>query len=164
VPPPPPPAAETPPAAPAPPPAPAPVAAPITGSQIAEPAELALVKPFPVVRISGSYTAAGVRLRLFQVTAPTGVRITVRCAGRGCPYRQRGPFRVLASAPRAGSSARLVSIGGFRGRLLKPGARIQVYVNHPQMIGKYTRFTIRSTRPPSRADSCLLPNRTITAC
>ena len=142
------------------------VPVPTTGSAIGLPsAPVAVVNPFPVVRISGSYTRAGVRLRLFQVTAPPGVRITIRCSGRGCPYRQRGPFRVLTSAPRAGGgSARLISIGRFRGRLLRPGVRIQVFVAHPVQIGKFTRFTIRRDRPPSRADSCLRPSGRITAC
>ncbi len=76
---------------------------------------MTILNPFPVVRISGSYTRAGVRLRLFQVTAPVGVRITIRCSGRGCPFRQRGPSR-CSPARRAPAARRgLLSIGPSAG-------------------------------------------------
>jgi hypothetical protein len=116
--------------------------------------------PFPVVRIAGVSSTLGVRLRLFTVTAPAGVRITVRCRGRGCPYRQRGPFVVRGTGTRRVGGGRSVRIGGFVGRLLKPGVRLQVFVMHKQRIGKYTSFRIRRSHPPLRADRCLRPGRT----
>jgi hypothetical protein len=157
------------PPAPASPPAPArpptaPVPAPTTGSTTGTPAAPTTIAPFPIVRIAGSYSPRGVRLRLFAVTAPGGVRITVRCQGRGCPYRKRGPFVVRSTATRPTGAARHVSIGGFRGRLLKPGVRIEVFVAHPQQIGKYTRFTIRRGHSPLRTDSCLRPTGTVFSC
>jgi len=119
------------------------------------------IVPFPVVRIAGSYTTLGVRLRLFAVTAPAGVRITVRCRGRGCPYRRRGPFVVRESGTRpVGGGSRYVRIRGFPGHLLKPGVRLQVFVAHEDRIGKYTSFRIRRRQPPLRADRCLRPGGT----
>jgi hypothetical protein len=119
------------------------------------------IAPFPVVRIAGSYTTLGVRLRLFAVTAPAGVRITVRCQGRGCPYRRRGPFVVRESGTRpVGGGSRYVRIRGFPGHLLKPGVRLQVFVAHKDRIGKYTSFRIRRGHPPRRADRCLRPGGT----
>src|SRR4051812_15394388 len=41
--------------------------------------------PFPVVRIRGWLTSAGVEIRALTVRAPAGARITVRCAGNRCP-------------------------------------------------------------------------------
>jgi plastocyanin len=138
-------------------PPPAPVPPPPT---IGSSAPTAIV-PFPVVRIAGSYTTRGVRLRLFTVTAPAGVRITVRCRGRGCPYRRRGPFVVRASGTRpAGGGSRYVRIRGFSKRLLKPDVRLQVFVAHTNRIGKYTSFKIRRRHPPLRADRCLRPGGT----
>jgi plastocyanin len=148
-----------PPAPPAPtaPPLPPPVPAPTTPSGTTAPAAPAPIAPFPVVRITGSYLTLGVRLRLFAVTAPAGVRLTVRCRGRGCPYRERGPSVVRASDARPVGGARYVRIPGFGGRLLKPGVRLQVYVAHQDRIGKYTSFRVRRGHPPLRADGCLRP-------
>jgi hypothetical protein len=116
--------------------------------------------PFPIVRIAGNYTTLGVRLRLFAVTAPAGVRITVRCQGRGCPYSRKGPFVVHGSGTRAVSGGRYTRIRGFSGRLLKPGVRVQVFVARENRIGKYTGFAIRRRHPPLRTDGCLRPGGT----
>ncbi len=37
--------------------------------------------------------------------------------------------------------------------------RIQVYVAHPEQIGKFTRFTIRRTKPPSPQRQLPAPER-----
>jgi hypothetical protein len=123
------------------------------------------IAPFPVVRITGSYSTLGVRLRVFAVTAPAGVRITVRCRGRGCPYRQSGPFVVRASDTRAVGASRYAHIRGFRGHLLEPGVRLQVFVTHEVQIGKYTSFRIRRGHAPLRTDSCVRPGEmSVVAC
>jgi plastocyanin len=141
-------------------PIPQPPTAPVSPTTTGSSAPTAIA-PFPVVRIAGSYTTLGVRLRLFAVTAPAGVRITVRCKGRGCPYRRRGPFVVRGSGPRpVGGGGRYVRIPGFPGHLLKPGVRLQVFVAHEDRIGKYTSFRIRRGHPPLRADRCLRPGGT----
>jgi hypothetical protein len=116
--------------------------------------------PFPIVRLAGSYTTRGVRLGRFVVTAPAGVRITVRCQGRGCPYRRKGPFVVRASGTRQVSGGRYVRISGFSRRLLRPGVRIRIYVAREDRIGKYTSFEIRRRLPPLRKDRCLRPGGT----
>jgi plastocyanin len=151
-----------PPASPPPPPptVPAPVPQPTTASTAPMP-----IAPFPVVRIAGSYSTLGVRVRLFTVTAPAGVRITVRCRGGGCPYRQRGPFVVRAAQTRAPRASRHVRIQGFRGRLLEPGVRLQVFVVDQDRIGKYTSFRIRRGHAPLRTDSCVRPGEaSVVAC
>jgi hypothetical protein len=146
------------------PPAPAPVPSPTTGSATSVPAAPTTIAPFPIVRIAGIYSRRGVRLRLFTVTAPTRVRITVRCRGRGCPYRQRGPFVVRTTGTLPAGASRRVRIGGFRGRLLRPGVRLEVFVARSQQIGKYTRFTIRRDHLPLRTDRCLRPSGTVFSC
>jgi hypothetical protein len=156
--------APPPPPPPAPPPPPPPPRPPSPVPPTPVPVQPTAITPFPVVRINGSYSSRGVRLRLFAVTAPLGVTITVRCRGGGCPYRQRGPFVVRRAGTRSAEGARYVRLGGFRGRLLKPGARLQVFVAHPNRIGKYTRFTIRRNRAPLRADNCLRPSGSVVAC
>src|ERR1019366_4053130 len=51
---------------------------------------LILMQPFPIVRIAGSETSSGVRLRLLTAQAPIGARVTVSCRGRGCPAKSVG--------------------------------------------------------------------------
>ncbi|HEY0344335.1 MAG TPA: hypothetical protein VGC59_06795 [Solirubrobacteraceae bacterium] len=123
------------------------------------------IAPFPVVRLTGSYSTRGVRLRLFAVTAPAGVTVMVRCRGRGCPYHRLGPFVVATSRTRASGASQDVRIRGFRGRLLKPGVRVEVFVAHQHQIGKYTSFRIRRGHAPVRTDSCLRPtDASVVAC
>jgi PKD repeat protein len=116
---------------------------------------IALMNPFPVVRITGTITARGVRLRRFTVTAPKGAKITVRCRGKRCPRRSL-VRRARAPAPFA-HSARLVRFRRLERRLLPAGITVQVFVTKRGVIGKYTRFRIRKGHSPTRADRCLTP-------
>jgi hypothetical protein len=42
-------------------------------------------------------------------------------------------------------------------RLLAVGARIEVFVTKPGLIGRYARFKVRKAKPPARVDGCLSP-------
>lgn len=122
------------PSAPAP-PAPAPPAAP------------ALMKPFPTVRLVGIVVPGGARITLVEVRgSPRGARVTVRCTGQGCPFRSR---RRVAETGR-------VRLSNFA-RVLAAGARIEVFVRAPDVIGKYVSFRIRAGKRPVRTDRCLMP-------
>jgi hypothetical protein len=138
-------------------PPPAPVPPPPTTGSSAPTA----IATFPVVRIAGSYTTRGVRLRLFTVTAPAGVRITGALPGARLsvsPERSVRGARIWHAPGRGGS--RYVRIRGFSRRLLKPDVRVQVFVAHKDRIGKYTSFKIRRRHAPLRADRCLRPGGT----
>jgi PKD repeat protein len=104
-----------------------------------------LLSPFPVVRIVGHVTRTGTRVRLLAVRGPRGVKVTVRCAGRGCSFRRKSR---LASAGRVRFAFK---------RTLRPGARIAVLVTKRDRIGKYTLFRVRRGRGPARRDQCLWP-------
>jgi hypothetical protein len=109
-----------------------------------------LMQPFPVVRIAGTETASGVRLRLLMVQQmPSGATITVRCKGRGCPIKAA---RRVAVSSKRGSSA--VEFRRFE-RSLRFGITLEVLVFKPGEIGKYTRFVIRHGKLPERVDMCL---------
>jgi PKD repeat protein len=115
-----------------------------------------LMAPFPVVRISGTIEGRGTRIRRLTISAPSRAKITVRCRGRGCPFRRRArSASASSSAPSAYASA--VRIRRLEGRLLRPGVLLRVLVTKPETVGKYTRFKIRRLRPPSRIDRCLVP-------
>jgi hypothetical protein len=103
-----------------------------------------MLKPFPVVRISGRLTASGARLRLLSVRAPKGARITVDCSGKGCPRR---------SVARA---ARVIRIPQFE-RALPAGVRLRIAIAKPGYITKVTTISIRKGKAPLRSDQCRIP-------
>jgi hypothetical protein len=72
--------------------------------------------------------------------------VTVRCTGKGCPFRSR---RLVAETGR-------VRLSDFK-RVLAAGTRIEVFVRAPNVIGRYVAFRIRAAKPPVRADRCLMP-------
>jgi hypothetical protein len=112
-----------------------------------------LMQPFPVVRIAGTETASGVKLRLLAVQqVPEGARITVMCKGRGCPIKSAS--RVAASSRRGVAP---VEFRRFE-RSLRAGVTLEVRVSKPGEIGKYTRFSVRHGKLPERVDMCLEPD------
>jgi large repetitive protein len=117
------------------------------------PARAPLMQPFPVVRIAGSDTFAGVRLSLLTVQAPTGARVTVRCRNRGCPTSSESSI-ARASGSRRGTA--LVTFRRFESSL-RAGVVLEIRVWKRGEIGKYTRFSIRRGKPPVRVDECLAP-------
>jgi PKD repeat protein len=124
-------ASTTPPAPPAPPP----------------PAKPAFMNPFPTVRLVGIVVPRGARITLVEVRgSPRGARVTVRCTGKGCPFRSR---RRIAETGR-------VRLSAFA-RVLAAGARIEVFVRAPNVIGRYVSFRIRAGKRPVRTDRCLMP-------
>jgi hypothetical protein len=111
---------------------------------------LRLMRPFPVVRMAGRYFRAGVRVSLLSVTASSRATIRVRCVGRGCGYTAR-TYR-----PRSATASRLLRLRSLE-RRLHSGTRIVITVTRAGSIGKYTRFRIRTGKPPARVDRCILP-------
>ena len=121
--------------------------APPAPSTPAAPAAPALMKPFPTVRLVGLVVPTGARITLVEARgAPRGARVTVRCTGTGCPFRSR---RRVAETGR-------VRLSRFP-KVLAAGARIEVLVRSPGVIGKYVRFRVRAGKRPLRIDRCLMP-------
>jgi plastocyanin len=116
-------------------------------------ASLRLLSPFPVVRIAGRILRRGTLVRLLSVLAPGGVRVSIRCSGRGCPFGKQ--IRTTGRGPTA-QSARQLRVRRLE-RLLRPGIVIKVVVTRSDAIGKYTRFKIRKGKPPARVDRCVNP-------
>jgi len=112
----------------------------------ARPAQFLL--PFPIVRIAGRVTGRSTHITLLEVRAPSGARIRVKCAGRGCP---RSDLTAIAKS-------RPIRFRKMR-RTLRAGSVIRVFVRANGRIGKYTQFRIRRARPPQRRDMCLPPTR-----
>jgi hypothetical protein len=104
-----------------------------------------LLRPFPVVRLAGSLTERGARIRILSVRAPVCSRVTVRCRGATCPVRR--VTRLSGRKP--------LHIRAIEGKRLRAGVRLEVLVSKRDRRGKYTRFRILRGRVPLRFDSCL---------
>ena len=109
------------------------------------------MQPFPVVRMAGSEYPFGVKIRVLTVQAPAGARVTVSCHGPGCPAKADD---VIATQDIGKVGPVTIVFGRFE-RSLHAGARLQVRISEPGLIGKYTSFLIRHDRLPLRVDSCL---------
>jgi PKD repeat protein len=121
--------------------------------------------PFPIVRIRGRAARNATLIDFVTVQAPAGVQAVARCRGRRCPFRSE--VRAL-NARAGGAGASGVGLIRFRKlsrARLRVGTVIEIYVTRAGVVGKYTRFKIRRSRPPSRLDQCMLPGaRSPSAC
>jgi hypothetical protein len=118
---------------------------------------LSLINPFPIVRLTGTIGRRGARLRRLLITMPSGASLTVRCRGRGCPFRRLNRAAGLGQGSPVAQAAALVRVRRLERRLLRAGTTIRIFITKPNEIGKYTRFRIRRGRSPSRVDRCLVP-------
>jgi hypothetical protein len=125
---------------------------------VAAPA-LKLMQPFPIVRIAGSETGSGVRVKLLTVQAPAGTTVTVSCKGHGCKTKSESRVAKASSKSASKSGAITLAFPRFE-RSLRSGAVLQIRVSKPGEIGKYTSFTIRRRKLPVRVDACLRPPST----
>jgi hypothetical protein len=115
-----------------------------------------LMQPFPIVRIAGSVTSSGARLRLVSVQAPVGARVTVACRGPGCKTKSESKLATVSSKGKNSRPAGAVLLSFHRfERPLRAGAILRVLVSKPGEIGKYTSFVIRRHKLPIRKDACL---------
>jgi hypothetical protein len=114
---------------------------------VAAPGGPALMSPFPTVRLVGLVVPRGARITLVEVRGgPRGARVTVRCTGRGCPFRSK---KVVATTGR-------VRLSDFT-HVLRAGARVEVLVRAPGVIGRFVAWRIRAGKAPVRSDRCLMP-------
>jgi hypothetical protein len=123
-----------------------PPANPSTSPPPAGTEHLKVMKPFPVVRISGRLTSTGAQITRLTVRASKRASIDVRCRGRSCPNRKFA---------RATSLRRLKQFE----RHLRAGTRLTIVVSKPGRIGKWTKITIRRGAVPKRLDQCSYPGR-----
>jgi large repetitive protein len=115
-----------------------------------------LMQPFPIVRIAGSETSYGVKVRLLTVQAPLGAKVSIACVGGGC--KTKAESRVAKASSKSTSRAGAVTLAFARfERPLKAGASLQIRVTQAGEIGKFTSFAIRRKRLPVRTDACLQP-------
>jgi hypothetical protein len=108
-----------------------------------------------VVRIAGHLTRTGARITLLTVRTTPGVRVTVRCTGRGCPLGRQSATVARAHRPPR-THGRMVTVRIRRAERAYPaGTRLEVIVKRRGRIGKYTRFVVRRGAFPKRRDACI---------
>jgi hypothetical protein len=117
---------------------------------------LKLMQPFPIVRIAGSETASGVRVKLLTIQAPPAAKVAVSCKGPGCKTKAESRIATASSTSRSRAGAIMLAFPRFQ-RALKAGAVLQIRVSKAGEIGKFTSFTIRRNKLPVRVDACLRP-------
>jgi hypothetical protein len=108
-----------------------------------------LMSPYPVVRLAGSLTSNGARVRVLSVLrAPRCALVTVSCKGSSCPAKRARGY---------------VGRGALRfrrfERRLRAGTVLTVRISKNDLIGKYTEFRIREDKAPRRRDRCLRPGQ-----
>jgi large repetitive protein len=123
-------------------------------------ATLKLMQPFPIVRIAGSETSNGVKIRLLTVQTPLLTTVVVSCKGRGCKTKSERRVATASSKSKSRAGAVLLTFNRFQ-RALRAGAVLQVRVYKAGQIGKFTSFTVRRHKLPLRSDRCLRPTSPI---
>ena len=111
-----------------------------------------MLKPFPVVRISGQLTKTGADIDVLTVKAPKGAKIDVTCSGKGCPRKS------------VAKATKVVHVTQFQ-TVLRAGIKLRVAVSKPGYITKVTTFQIRKGKAPLRLDQCQTPGESkLTRC
>ncbi len=106
-----------------------------------------LLRPFPVVVLTGRERGRVTSITTFVVRGPRGALVAARCRGGGCEFR---------SLRRRIGPAKRVRLRSVQGQY-RAGNAIEVRVTAQGRVGKFTRIRIRRGRVPSRTDSCLQP-------
>jgi large repetitive protein len=120
-------------------------------------APVPLMQPFPVVRMAGSYNATGAKITVLSVLAPVGAKVVITCRGPHCPTKSLAFLAAAGAKDKSGTV--LIAFRRFE-RSLRGGVVLSIWVSKPGEIGKFTRFTIRRGKSPSRVDECLNPDGT----
>jgi pyruvate/2-oxoglutarate dehydrogenase complex dihydrolipoamide acyltransferase (E2) component len=103
-----------------------------------------MLRPFPTVRVRGRLTPGGANVTSLTVKAPAGVRITVTCAGSGCPARK------------VARNSKVTRLSTFE-RELRAGTRLTIAISKSGYVAKVTVLRFRLGAAPLRSDGCLYP-------
>jgi Bacterial Ig-like domain (group 3) len=115
------------------------------------------------------YTPHSTRIKSLTASGLSkGIHVTVTCSGGGCPFAHRtlarpasgkcGKGKTVKRGCLPASSVNLAPI--FHEAHLRVGTKVTLAVTHPNWVGKYYRFTIRSSHLPKILVSCLAVNGT----
>jgi hypothetical protein len=108
--------------------------------------------------MAGSYNATGAKITVLSVLAPVGTKVAITCRGPHCPTKSLAFLATAGAKNKSGTV--LITFRRFE-RSLRGGVVLSIWVSKPGEIGKFTRFTIRRGKSPSRVDECLNPAGTV---
>ncbi len=117
-------------------------------------APVPLMQPFPVVHMAGSYNARGAKITVLSVLAPVGAKVVITCRGSHCPTKSLAFLATTGAKNKSGTA--MITFKRFE-RSLRGGVVLSIWVSKTGEIGKFTRFTIRRGKSPTRVDECLNP-------
>jgi len=87
---------------------------------------------------------------------PAGAKVTVRCKGRGCPFKvKRKSFKKFTRIYNVAKLFNRRKGGKRRFARLRPRTRIEIRVTKPNTIGRYATFVVRSGKIPTFKSGCL---------
>ena len=131
------------------------------GNRVDENCDKRLQDFFPMdVLVTNSWAYSATRTRVNKLIvrgAPKRARITVRCKGRGCPFKRKR--RRVAADNRGEDVTRF-----FRGSRLRPGARIRIDVKAANFIAVRLTFTVRALDIPVLKRTCREGKRKAKPC
>jgi hypothetical protein len=126
--------------------------------------------PAPVAQVLGAisatmqwtfnYTPQYTKVLALILNGAHQTMVTVRCAGRGCPFKSHairfGAARRCAKHSKHKCPPPGLNLTGiFRSHQLGVGTRVTVAITRPSWTGKYYLFTIRSGHSPGVHIGCL---------
>ncbi len=94
-------------------------------------------------------------LDLIVYSARKGSTVTIRCKGRGCPFRGTKRVKVRKKAKQLSVVKKL----GKRQRNFRKGAKLIVRLSAPGASPKETIYTIRPKKLPDRSEFCITDRR-----
>jgi hypothetical protein len=109
------------------------------------------------ISFTWSFGATSKAVSLSVGHVPKGGKVTVICAGGGCPFGSK-----TLTPTKSGS----VSVAkALKGAKLRPRTSVDLRISAPNDVGKVAIFTMRSGAAPTLSESCLPPGaKKPTAC
>jgi hypothetical protein len=108
-----------------------------------------VIAPFTRIAVRYSFFSKGSGFSSLNVQrVPTGAAVSVRCAGRRCPFSKR-------SVKVTNHVAKVAPL--LRGRQIGVGGVVEVRITKGLTIGQVIRFTMRSGKLPKVSTFCLNP-------
>jgi hypothetical protein len=92
---------------------------------------------------------------------PFAKRSTMVHQSTRCPAKGKGKAQAKAKAKCVTQRSRSLNLeSAFRGRRLRGGARVTIFLMRPQWVGKYYQFAIRTSGAPRIRIACMAPGST----
>jgi hypothetical protein len=113
------------------------------------------VTPRVRAKLGASFKVAGSKTTITKLalsSVPKGGKASVRCKGKGCPFRSK-------AAKTTAGKANLLALFKTK-RTLRAKAVLEIRVTKAGSIGQVMRYAIRNGKAPLKSNWCLMPAST----